>query len=201
MGNKVQQTIKSTSSYEHLVDEIGGLLSDARRQIAATANDLLLKTYWQIGQYIVEYEQHGNSKATYGTELINRLSTDLRLRYGKGFSRSNLFTIRQFYIRFPKVQTLSGLLSWSHYIELLKNYFKSENTEGDNEPIGIVLGSSKNKLLMEYALQGITNKLFAARTNSTYPKGKSWSKNYTNCLNKTTPTNKLTHKYEQNATH
>lgn len=56
----------------------------------------------------------------YGDELINRLSADLRLRYGKGFSRSNLFTIRQFYVRFPKVQTLSGLLSWSHYIELLK---------------------------------------------------------------------------------
>ena len=39
---------------------------------------------------------------------------------GKGFSRSNVAQIRQFYLRFPKIQTLSGQLSWSHYVEILK---------------------------------------------------------------------------------
>lgn len=106
--------------YQQLVDDIGKLLNEARGKVASATNIILVKTYWEIGRYIVEYEQGGNSKAAYGDELINRLSADLRLRYGKGFSRSNLFTIRQFYIRFPKVQTLSGFLSWSHYIELLK---------------------------------------------------------------------------------
>ena len=33
----------------------------------------------------------------------------------------------------------------------------------DNPSIGIVLGARKDELLMEYALQGIDNQLFAAR--------------------------------------
>lgn len=106
--------------YTYLINEIGDLLTEARKNFAYTTNTILVKTYWQIGQHIVEYEQNGQAKATYGDELINRLSKDLKLKYGKGFSRSNLFSIRQFYLRFPKVQTLSGFLSWSHYIELLK---------------------------------------------------------------------------------
>ena len=40
--------------------------------------------------------------------------------HGKGFSRSNLFQIRAFYLKFQKIQTLSGQLSWSHYLELSK---------------------------------------------------------------------------------
>ena len=39
--------------------------------------------------------------------------------FGKGFSRSNLQNMRQLYLAYPKCQTLSGNLSWSHYCELL----------------------------------------------------------------------------------
>ena len=37
----------------------------------------------------------------------------------KGFSRSNLQNMRQFYLKYPICQTLSGKLSWSHYCEIL----------------------------------------------------------------------------------
>ena len=48
--------------------------------------------------------------------------------------------------------------------ESILNYFKKEeNTEGDNEPIGIVLGAYKDKVLIEYATQGISNQLFVSR--------------------------------------
>ena len=67
-------------------------------------------------QHIVEFEQYGKERAVYGDNLLNRLSHDLTLAYGKGFSRSNVAQIRQFYLRFPKIQTLSGQLSWSHYV-------------------------------------------------------------------------------------
>lgn len=44
------------------------------------------------------------------------------------------------------------------------NYFKSEeNTEGDNPPIGIVLGTDKNDILVEYALGGISNNIFVSK--------------------------------------
>ena len=44
----------------------------------------------------------------------------LTLRHGKGFSRSNVVRIRQFYLAHPKGATLSHQLSWSHIVELLK---------------------------------------------------------------------------------
>jgi len=61
----------------------------------------LVETYWQIGQYIVEYEQGGNVKAEYGKRLLEDLSKDLTLLHGKGFSLSNLKRMRQFYQTFP----------------------------------------------------------------------------------------------------
>ena len=49
-------------------------------------------------------------------------------------------------------------------MNLYLNYFKNEeNTEGDNEPIGIVLGAYKHQVLIEYAMQGISNQLFVSR--------------------------------------
>lgn len=49
-------------------------------------------------------------------------------------------------------------------MNLYLNYFKNEICQpDDNPPIGIVLGAKKDELLMEYALQGIDNQLFAAR--------------------------------------
>ncbi len=82
-------------------------------------NSVLVKTYWEIGRQIVEFEQKGKEKAAYGSALLDRLSVDLKLRYGKGFSRSNLYLIRLLYVKYPKIQTLSGKLGWSHYAELL----------------------------------------------------------------------------------
>ncbi len=89
-----------------------------------------MQTYWLIGKHIVEFEQGGKEKADYGSQLLDQVAKDLTYHYGKGFSRSNVFQIRQFYLRFSKIQTLSGQfentdnqsykLSWSHYIEILK---------------------------------------------------------------------------------
>ena len=47
------------------------------------------------------------------------LSKTLTEEYGKGFSRSSLQNMRLLYLSYPKCQTLSGKLSWSHYCELL----------------------------------------------------------------------------------
>jgi len=56
-----------------------------------------LQTYWQIGQYIVEYEQKGKTRADYGEDLLESLSKDLSKMHGKGFSLSNIKRFRQFY--------------------------------------------------------------------------------------------------------
>lgn len=44
------------------------------------------------------------------------------------------------------------------------NYFKKEeSTEGDNEPVGIILGTYKDHILVEYATAGITNKILLSK--------------------------------------
>ena len=113
--------IATNSEYDSLVESIGSLLDSARTQIATSVNTILIQTYWNIGKYIVEFEQDGAQRAEYGSNLLNRLSTDLTHRYGKGFSRSNVYNMRKLYLTYPKVQTLSGFLSWSHYTEILNS--------------------------------------------------------------------------------
>lgn len=106
--------------YSELIDKIGSLLQQGRQQAAQSVNTILVQTYWFIGQHIVEFEQKGNEKAEYGSQLFERLSKDLKLAYGKGFSKSNLLYMRKLYLSFPISETLSHLLTWSHYFEILK---------------------------------------------------------------------------------
>lgn len=133
--------VLSKNSYDVLLDDIGSTLMLARTNAVQAINTELVKANWKIGRHIVEYEQHGNKRAEYGKELLVRLSADLKNNFGRGFSRSNLQLMRQFYIKYPdfvgstssypirqtvsgelgiKHQTPSGRsLSWSHYAELV----------------------------------------------------------------------------------
>jgi predicted nuclease of restriction endonuclease-like (RecB) superfamily len=106
--------------YTELIDKIGSLMQQGRQQAAQSVNTILVQTYWYIGQHIVEFEQKGNQKAEYGSLLFERLSKDLTQSYGKGFSRSNLLYMRKFYLFFPIRETVSHILTWSHYFEILK---------------------------------------------------------------------------------
>ncbi len=106
--------------YQLLITQIGSLLQSGRQQASQTVNTILVQTYWRIGQHIVEFEQKGKERAEYGSQLFERLSKDLTDAYGKGFSRSNLLYMRKLYQCFPISETLSHLLTWSHYYEILK---------------------------------------------------------------------------------
>src|SRR3989344_7499063 len=108
-----------SKGYEILIKDIGSILEQGRKQAYSAINTILLDTYWKIGKMIIEFEQKGKEKAEYGSELLERLSKDLKQRYGKGFSKSNVYLMRLFYLRYQKFQTVSGKLSWSHYSELL----------------------------------------------------------------------------------
>lgn len=113
-------TLPTTNeNYLKLVQSIGETIEEARNRAVKAVNIELLRANWEIGKFIVEFEQHGNEKADYGSSLLENLAKDLRVRFGKGFSKSNVYLMRLFYIKFPIFQTLSGKLSWSHYAELL----------------------------------------------------------------------------------
>ena len=106
-------------SYKRLINSIGKILEEGRRQTFKAVNTILIKTYWEIGRQIVEYENKNKESAGYGSKLFEKLAKDLRQEYGRGFSRSNVIYMRLFYSKYQKSQTLSDQLSWSHYIELL----------------------------------------------------------------------------------
>lgn len=62
-------------------------------------------------------------------------------------------------------------------MNLYLNYFRKEvSTEGDNEPIGIVLGAAKDHILVEYATDSISNQLFVSKYQLCLPDKKQLEK-------------------------
>ena len=118
MENNITKT--QNTGYRQLVSKISETFVHGQRKVIHTINACIIETYWEIGRYIVEYEQSGNVRAKYGKHLLEQLSKDLSLLHGKGFSLSNIKRMRQFYQAYQIGATASHQLSWSHYIELLK---------------------------------------------------------------------------------
>ena len=94
--------------YAGLVKDLSRLLESARRASARAVNVLMTATYWEIGRRMVEYEQKGERRATYGAQLLHRLSADLTTPFGRGFSERNLEEMRKFYLGWQIPQTLSA---------------------------------------------------------------------------------------------
>lgn len=119
-NNISTQLATDDKMYQPLVDQISLLLAEGRKRAASSVNTIMTETYWNIGKYIVEFEQNGQAKVAYGTSKLTRLSQILTARFGRGFSRPNLVNMRKFYLTYPNCQTLSDNLSWSHICQLLQ---------------------------------------------------------------------------------
>jgi hypothetical protein len=98
-----------------LLTSVKEIIQKARLLAFRNTNAILLEMYWEIGRVIVEDEQEGKAKATYGRAVLKNLSKQLSLEFGRGFDESNLRNIRQFYLAFQKRDALRHELSWTHY--------------------------------------------------------------------------------------
>lgn len=101
-----------------LVDDVRGILRQARGKAYAAVNTTMVEAYWSIGQRIVEEEQGGSARADYGSHLIRNLARALGEEFGKGISVANLKNFRLFYLTFPdagKSYALRSQLSWTHW--------------------------------------------------------------------------------------
>jgi predicted nuclease of restriction endonuclease-like (RecB) superfamily len=124
--------------YASLLTAIGSLIGEARRAGARAVNAAITRTYWEVGRYIVDFEQSGKKRAAYGDILLQRLAGDLTRSHGRGFGVANLSQMRKFYQLWPVpgiLQTPSEKsgsdndhsqkpvaafpLPWSHYVRLL----------------------------------------------------------------------------------
>jgi len=104
---------------QDMISEIRGIMQSARNRVAQQVNNELLAAYWNIGRVIVEHEQNSKERAEYGKETLLQLSRVLTKEFGKGFSRSNLQNMRNFYLLYPICQSVTGKLTWTHYCELM----------------------------------------------------------------------------------
>ena len=77
------------------VSEIRSLLEASRKNVAQQVNQELLSTYWKIGEIVVRCEQNDSIRAAYGEKTLSQLSRALTKELGKGFSRSNVYNMRQ----------------------------------------------------------------------------------------------------------
>ncbi len=145
---KTDSVVTRSDQYAAILAEVVDLLESARRTSVRAVNAVMTAAYWQVGRRIVEIEQGGTHRAEYGESLLSRLATDLTNRFGRGFSRQNLQSMRAFYLAYPvqeicqtpsgksavnirqttsgksdalNRQTLSAAfpLPWSHYVRLL----------------------------------------------------------------------------------
>ena len=105
---------------ESVYNNIKNVLDEARSKAFRSVNFAMVQAYWHIGRLIVEEEQNGKERADYGESLIQELSKRLTIDYGKGFNKTNLWYMRQFYLTFKNLHALRGELTWTHYRLLLK---------------------------------------------------------------------------------
>lgn len=104
---------------QEMINEIRDIMNSARQNVAVQVNNELIVAYWNIGRVIVEHEQGNNERARYGDKTLKQLSKALTREFGKGFSRSNLQNMRALFLTYPKCQSVTGKLTWTHYCELL----------------------------------------------------------------------------------
>jgi predicted nuclease of restriction endonuclease-like (RecB) superfamily len=113
---------------QQLFFDIKTLIDEARSNVIRTVNQEMTMLYWHIGKRI-KIEILNLAKPSYGDQIIVSLSSKLSIEYGKGFSKSNIFEMVRCYDQFPNIeifQTLSGKLSWSHFLALLPIKDKQE---------------------------------------------------------------------------
>jgi predicted nuclease of restriction endonuclease-like (RecB) superfamily len=105
---------------EAILNVIHQIIAQARGRVATAVNHERTLMYWEIGQVIVEEEQHGAERAGYKAYLLKNLSKKLVTAYGEGYSRRQLELFRQLYLVFPIANALRSQLSWTHYKSLVR---------------------------------------------------------------------------------
>jgi predicted nuclease of restriction endonuclease-like (RecB) superfamily len=170
-----------SSLFERLAlsqDKSGILKLSKKGQLISQPKDIVKDPY--VLEFLQFPEEYRMSESKLEQKIIDNLQTFL-LELGKGFSfvgrqyritldNDHYYVDLVFYHRILKCFVLIDLKT-KHVkhqdigqMNMYLNYFKSEeNTDGDNPPIGIVLGADKNDILVEYAIGGISNNIFVSK--------------------------------------
>jgi len=97
--------------YYEWINELKSKIRSAQIKASIAVNQEMLLLYWDIGQSIVEKQ----SQFAWGSKIVEQMAKDLKdeLPDTNGFSRTNLFAMRKFYLFYKDsdiVQQLAGQL-------------------------------------------------------------------------------------------
>lgn len=101
---------------EALFTIVSSLIENSRKCVAKAINSAVVSTYCEIGYYVVEYEQQGNLRASYGKQVIENLSRRLTMRFGRGWSVATLTNCRKFLYRIWKI----GCSAYDFFISIIQ---------------------------------------------------------------------------------
>lgn len=130
--NKSQNPNKHevVDSQENGFEEVVGLIRESRAQAAKAVNTTLIELYWKVGEHIsAKIENSGWGKATVSSlsDYIQKKTPGIR-----GFSRQNLWRMRQFFESYrdrPELSTLLRELPWSSHLHILSRAKQPEAQE------------------------------------------------------------------------
>ena len=121
-NNAIMDDYKKT---DNILNDVQRIIEVSQREAYRSINTILSQRNWLIGYRIAEEELAGEKRAEYGTEVIKKLSKELTKKYGKGYTKTNLYNFYRFYKCFPEIfHSVSGKsdfkLTWTHYRILLQ---------------------------------------------------------------------------------
>ncbi len=99
-------------NYKDVVNSIDQINTSSQLAVGRSLNQILTLRNWLIGAYLVEYEQNGEDRITYGSHLIENLANDLKTIGVMGFSFSNLKNFRQFALAYVNIASNAKLNSF-----------------------------------------------------------------------------------------
>ena len=93
-------------NFKQLINTIEKTSGSLQERALTSVNQALVVRNWLIGFYIVEFEQKGEDRATYGEKLLDTVALELKQKKLKGMSVTNLRLFRQFYMVYPQVGSI-----------------------------------------------------------------------------------------------
>lgn len=122
VNNNLMINYKKT---DNILSDMQNIIETSQKAAHSAVNTLLVQRNWLIGYRIAEEELGNSERAEYGLNVMKNLSKKLTELYGKGFTKTNLYSFYSFYKMFPEIfHTPCGksvnLLSWSHYRTLIQ---------------------------------------------------------------------------------
>lgn len=110
---------------DDIVSDMKHIIDTSQKNAYQAINTALVYRNWLMGYRISEEILKGDKRAEYGGQVIKKLSKELTRIYGKGFTKTNLYSFYKFYTMFPEIfHSLRGkfnsFLSWTHYRVLIQ---------------------------------------------------------------------------------